>query len=95
MKLIFLSLLLILAVLCRAGEGVAVAESIQQVKTKYESRLMSTQGVVSMGISQDHNGQSVIVIGVESQDKLDKLTLPEELDGYPVKVQIMGTIRAQ
>ncbi len=95
MKLIFLSMLLILAVACRAGEGVAVTESIQQVKTKHESRLMSTPGIVSVGIGQGHNGQSVIVIGVESRDKLDKLTLPEELEGYPVKVQIIGTIRAQ
>jgi len=94
-KLIFLSLLLILAVACRAEEGVAVTESIQQVKTKHETRLMTTPGVVSVGIGQGQNGRSVIVIGVESQDKLDKITLPEELDGYPVKVQIIGTIRAQ
>jgi hypothetical protein len=48
-----------------------------------------------VGIGLDDKGQSAIIIGVESQDKLDKLALPEALDGYPVKVQITGTIRAQ
>jgi len=72
-----------------------VPESIKNVKTKHELRLMSTPGVVSVGIGQDNKGQSAIIIGVENQDKLDKMTLPEELDGYPVKVQIVGTIRAQ
>lgn len=95
MKLIFLSLFLILAVACRAEEDIAVPESIKNVKTKHELRLMSTPGVVSVGIGQDNKGQSAIIIGVENQDKLDKMTLPEELDGYPVKVQIVGTIRAQ
>jgi len=72
-----------------------VTESIQQVKNKHENQLMTMPGVVSVGIGQGDSGQSVIVIGVESQAKLDKLTLPVKLDGYPVNVQIMGTIRAQ
>jgi hypothetical protein len=94
-KLSFLSLLLILAIGCSPEEGVTVTESIQQVKNKHENQLMTMPGVVSVGIGQGDNGQSVIVIGVESQAKLDKLTLPVKLDGYPVNVQIMGTIRAQ
>jgi hypothetical protein len=56
---------------------------------------MAKPGVVSVGIGLDDKGQSAIIIGVENQDKLNKLTLPEALDGYPVKVQITGTIRAQ
>ena len=72
-----------------------MTETIQQVKTKHESRLMAISGVVSVSIGQDYNGKSAIIIGVESQDKLNKMTLPETLDGYPVNVQIMGTIRAQ
>jgi hypothetical protein len=95
MKLIFLSLFLLLAVACNAEEDIAVPESIKNVKTKHESRLMSTPGVVSVGIGQDSRGQSAIIIGVENQDKLNTITLPEELDGYPVKVQVIGTIRAQ
>ncbi|OYV15596.1 MAG: hypothetical protein CG439_2486 [Methylococcaceae bacterium NSP1-2] len=95
MKIIFLAVFLVLAIACRAEEGIAVTETIQQVKTKHEGQLMSTPGVVSVGIGHDQKGQSAIIIGIESQDKLNKITLPETLDGYPVKVQIMGTIRAQ
>jgi len=94
-KLIFLLVFLVLAVACKAGEDVAVPESINSVKTKHEPGLMAKPGVVSVGIGLDDKGQSAIIIGVESQDKLNKLTLPEALDGYPVKVQITGTIRAQ
>ncbi len=95
MKLILLSLFLVLAVACGAEEDIAMPVSIQNVKSKHELRLMATPGVVSVGIGQDNEGQSAIIIGVESQDKLNAITLPEQLDGYPVKVQVMGTIRAQ
>lgn len=70
-------------------------ESIQNVKNKHESQIMANPGVVSVGIGQDNKGQSAIIIGVESQDQLNTLNLPDELDGYPVKVQIIGSIRAQ
>ena len=95
MKLIFFALLLVIISVCNAGEDIAMTETIQQVKANHEGQLMSTWGVVSVGIGQDQNGQSAIIIGVESQDVLNKITLPETLDGYSVKVQIMGTIRAQ
>ena len=95
MKLIFLTVFLLLAVACKAEETTNVTETIQQVKTKHESRLMAISGVVSVGIGQDYNGKSAIIIGVESPDKLDKMPLFKELDGYSVKVKIMGTVRAQ
>jgi hypothetical protein len=95
MKLIFLAVLLALTSVCNAEENIAMTESIQKVKAKHEGQLMATWGVVSVGIGLDQKGQPAIIIGVESQDKLNKMILPETLDGYPVNVQIMGTIRAQ
>lgn len=94
MKLIIISAMLVFAVACQAEEKV-VSDSINTIKAKHESSLMAKPGVVSVGIGQDDDGQVVIIIGVESQDKLDKLALPKQLDGYPVKTQIMGKIRAQ
>jgi hypothetical protein len=94
-KQILLSLFLVLTVACGAEEDIAMPDSIQNVKSKHEPRLMATPGVVSVGIGLDHEGQSAIIIGVESQEKLNTVTLPEKLDGYPVKVQVIGTIRAQ
>lgn len=95
MKLIFLVALLVFTSACNAKEAIVVTETIQQVKAKHEGQLMSTQGVVSVGIGHDQKGQAAIIIGVESQNKLNKMNLPKELDGYPVNIQIMGTIRAQ
>lgn len=95
MKLIFLSLFLALTVSCKAEENVTMPESIKDVKTKHEARLMSNPGVVSVGLGLNNKGEPVIIVGIESRDNLNKIMLPEELDGYPVKVQIIGTIRAQ
>lgn len=83
------------AVACGADEDIAVHESIQNIRAKHENRLLDIPGVVSLGIGQDAKGQSAIIIGVESQEQLERMSLPTELDGYPVKVQIMGTIRTQ
>ena len=70
-------------------------DPINTVRIKHQSRLMAIPGVVLVGIGQNNHGQSVIVVGVESLEELAKITLPEELDGYPVRVQIMETIRDQ
>ena len=67
--------------------------SITAVKAKHASRLMAKPGVVSIGIGQEADGEKVIIIGVDSQDRLDSLALPQELDGYPVKTQVIGVVR--
>jgi len=95
MRLILIALFFVFALGCQTEEDAVVPESISTVKTKHEFELLAKPGVVSVGIGHDNNGQAVIVIGVESQDNVDKLALPNELDGYPVKVQIIGTFRAQ
>ncbi|MGZ8224574.1 MAG: hypothetical protein ACXWTE_05520 [Methylobacter sp.] len=69
-------------------------DSINTIKTRHESRLLSMPGVVSVGIGQN-KGHSAIIIDVESQDILDKMALPDQLDGYPVKVQIVDNVRTQ
>lgn len=84
-----------LAVACGATEEPSMTESISAVKAKHASRLLAKPGVVSVGIGQEADGRAVIIIGVDSKDRLDSLALPQELDGYPVKVQVLGVIRAQ
>ena len=70
-----------------------MTESITTVKAKHASRLMTKPGVVSLGIGQEDDGQAIIIIGVDSQDRLDSLALPQELDGYTVKTQVIGVVR--
>ena len=95
MKAFFLSLLVTLAVACGATEDISVSESISAVKAKHTPRLLAEAGVVSVGIGQEADGQAIIIIGVDNKKSLGSLKLPQELDGYPVKVQVIGVVRAQ
>jgi hypothetical protein len=88
-------LLLALASACQAADMNKGEKSIKDVKAEHESRLMAMPGVVSVGLGQDADGNPVIVIGVESEEYSHTLTLPKELQSYPVKYQVTGTIKAQ
>ena len=72
-----------------------VEKSIKDIKAEHESRLMAMPGVVSVGLGQDEAGNPIIVIGVENEEYSHTLTLPQELHSYPVRFQVMGTIKAQ
>ena len=69
--------------------------SIQEAKAKHEARLMAQPGVVSVGIGRDADGTEVIVVGLDRERPEARAALPRELDGYRVRVQIIGTVRAQ
>lgn len=69
--------------------------SIQEVKAKHEARLMATPGVVSVGIGRDSDGRDVIIVGLERERPETRRSLPEVLEGYPVRTQVVGRIRAQ
>ncbi len=69
--------------------------SIFDVKSRYESRLLSLPGVVSVGIGRASDGRTVIVIGVEDKANGEGLELPKQLEGYPVQVDVVGPVRAQ
>lgn len=93
MKTILLSLLLTLIAACGASEETPMTESITAVKAKHASQLMAKPGVVSVGIGQDADGQAIIIIGVDSNESLDSLALPQKLGGYAVKTQVIGAVR--
>lgn len=88
-------LMLALAGACQAADTDKVEKSIKDVKAEYESQLMAMPGVVSVGLGRDAAGDPVIVIGVETEEDTQTLVLPQELQSYPVVVQVTGTIRAQ
>lgn len=69
--------------------------SIQKVKASNEASLMATPGVVSVGIGRDDSGQETIIVGVEQDSAQIRSAIPQQLDGYAVKIQTMGPIRAQ
>ena len=95
MKILYIILLLALAGVCQAADMYSMKKPIEDIKSEYESQLMTMQGVVSVGLGMDVDGHTVIVIGVETEEHFQNLVLPQELHSYPVKFQVTGTIKAR
>ncbi len=72
-----------------------MSPSIQEVKAKHVDELMRRRGVLSVGIGRGPEGESAIVIGLDRQHGETASSLPTTLEGYPVRVELMGTIKAQ
>lgn len=84
---------LALLALCWSANDEGDMQSIQNVKAENESRLFALSGVVSVGIGLDSAGSEVIVVGLDRARPGTQERIPSELDGYPVRVEIIGTIR--
>ena len=69
--------------------------TIQEVKKIHETRLLALPAVVSVGIGLDKEGQSAIIIGLDSPNPETERKLPAEIDGYSVVVKVTGQIKAQ
>lgn len=69
--------------------------SIHEVKAQHERRLLAIEGVVSVGVGRDSAGRPIIVIGLDKSRLRTMVQLPQTLDGYPVRVEVVGEIKAQ
>lgn len=69
--------------------------SIQDVKARHEARLLALPGVVSVGIGRDARGEPVIVVGLDRPRPQTQAAIPPALEGHPVRVEIVGPLRAQ
>jgi hypothetical protein len=77
------------------ANGDAMPPTIEQVKSAHEQRLLALPGVVSVGIGRDDQGRTVIVVGLDKPRPQTQAAVPRELDGYGVRVDIVGSIHAQ
>ena len=68
--------------------------TIQQVKEKHQAKLMALPGVVSIGIGL-FESETVIKIGLDGKYPDTEKVLPNELEGYKVISQTVGTIKVQ
>ena len=69
--------------------------TIHEVKARHVSRLLSLPGVVAVGIGRGTEGDEVIVINLDRARAETEAQLPTQLDGYAVRVEITGTIKAR
>jgi len=72
-----------------------MSPSIHDVKAKYKDQLMAEPGVVSVGIGRDDEGKPVIIVGLDSPRPETMAKLPKELDGYRLRVEVVGPLKAQ
>lgn len=87
-------LALLLAVGASGNGGGGMMPSIEEVKARHERVLMQLPGVVLVGIGRDDQGRPVIVVGLDELRPETQAALPQALEGYPVRVEIVGPIKA-
>ena len=84
------------------GEGLELSQ-IQAVKAKYEHELLRKKNVVGLGIGlREKDGkltdEMVLTVMVRRKQPRSRLRtrdeIPTELDGVPVDVKEVGTLRA-
>jgi hypothetical protein len=61
---------------------------------KHQDRLMAIPGVVGVGIGGSEDSP-VIVVMVTTGGAAMRKQLPDQIEGYPVKVEVTGEITAQ
>lgn len=93
MKRVF-ALALALTAVTAFGRG-EMPPSIQEVKARHEARLMAQPGVVAVGIGRDAEGRQAIVVSLDRERPEVRAATPQELEGYAVRVQVIGPVRAQ
>ncbi len=93
---VILSLMLLTTLAAaNCNEEPQMQPSIQDVKSRHEAELMAAPGVVSVGIGLDDEGETVIVVGLDRERAQTRAQLPQTIEGYRVRVEVMGTIKAQ
>ena len=89
------AMLLVALAAATCGEEAQMKTSIQDVRSRHEAELMATPGVVSVGIGLDEDGETVIVVGIDRNRAETQARLPQTIEGYRVRVEVTGTIKAQ
>ena len=85
----------ILIPLLALGDDADMSPSILDVKKQHEAQFLKMAGVVSVGIGLDSEGNQAIIVGLDGSHPDTESSIPATLEGFPVVVQTIGSIRAQ
>jgi hypothetical protein len=77
------------------GDDLQMSPSIQEIKKQHENRFLEMPGVVSVGIGRDPNGNQAIIVGLERPNPETEAKIPAMVEGFPVVIQIVGSLKAQ
>jgi hypothetical protein len=75
--------------------GADMALTIQEAKARHAQRLLALPGVVSVGVGRDAEGREAIVVGLDRARPETQSLVPAQLEGYRVRVEVIGPARAQ
>ena len=92
--MIVLSIALITPLLA-LGDDPDMSSSIEEVKKQHETLFLDMPGVVSVGIGLDPSGHQAIIVGLDGPRPETAAKIPAMLEGFPVIIQIVGSIKAQ
>ena len=90
----FFALALAFAAATAFGRG-EMPPSLQEVKARHEARLMEKPGVVAVGVGRDADGRQAIIVSLDRERPDTRAAMPEQLEGYTVRVQVIGPVRAK
>ena len=77
------------------GDDLGMSPSIQEVKKQHEAQFLEMNGVVSIGIGLDPDGNQAIIVGLDGSCPETEANIPKTIEGFPVVVQTIGSIKAQ
>jgi len=77
-----------------SGEEAGEPAGIGEIKARHEGHLLSMPGVVSVGIGAGPDGTPVIVVGLDGSRPETVPKIPGEIEGYRVRVEIIGRVKA-
>jgi hypothetical protein len=69
--------------------------TILEAKKKHEASIMKIEGVISIGIGYRNDKTPAIIVGLRQEKESMIKSIPSVLEGYPVEIQIIGTVNAQ
>ncbi|MGQ9646224.1 MAG: hypothetical protein ACUVWO_06765 [Thermodesulfobacteriota bacterium] len=72
-----------------------MSPTIEEVKEKDARALHGHGRVVSVGIGKNPDGQFVIIVGLDSPRPKTVEQIPKALEGYPVRVEIIGPVKTR
>jgi hypothetical protein len=73
------------------GESVA-KKDINTVMEAHVTELMAIPGVTGVAVSALDDGSLCVLVLIQEDSQEIKKKIPQTLDGYPVKIEVSGTI---
>lgn len=72
----------------------ATEAELKEVKRRHSPHLLQMPGVCGVGVEKDDAGEYVLAVHVNVDDPQVEQTLPQTLEGHPIKVVRSGPFKA-